>query len=411
MVEYHFSIFMVLAILMYYDSVALLLCSTALFAAQHLLGYLFFPELVYGSSTYSFSMVLIHLVFVVLFISAILYQIFANRRVTHAFELEQKGKLNQTVGSIIDSLSQTSQEVRMNSKELSIQSSELNRLTLDVVQTMQQVDQAADNQGRGVEVSRKAVIEILSDISTIAENASNVSQLSSEATDKAVQGNESIQLAVQQMQLMSNAIYTTGTKVKVLGERSQEINQIVNLITEIAAQTNLLALNAAIEAARAGEHGRGFTIVSSEVRKLSEQTSESAKLIAELIQDIQRNTQESMESMDRVVGTFEQGNHAVVAAGHAFEHILQAVHSVASQMHDISGASQQMSASTQQFSVTMDEISHLSNQLANNVKTVSIRTDQQNHLLGKTSNLAIMLEDLGGTLTEIMIKTKNSFHP
>jgi methyl-accepting chemotaxis protein len=409
MVEYHFSIFMVLAILMYYNNIALLLCSTVLFAAQHLLGYLFFPELVYGSAKYSFSMVSIHLIFVILFIGAVIYQIVSNRKATLAFETEQNEKLHQTVRSIIDSLSHTSKEVRMNSKGLTNQSSELNRLTLEVVQTMHQVEQAANNQEQGVEVSRRAVTEMLKDICFIADNSANVSQISNLAAHEAEKGNESIQLAVQQMQSMNNAINTTAEKVKVLGERSQEINQIVNLITDVAARTNLLALNAAIEAARAGEHGKGFTVVSSEVRKLAEQTSESAKQIAELIEDIQMTNQVSINSMDQMIGAFVHGNDAVVSAGHAFERILHSIHSVASQMRDISGTSQQMSASTQQFSVSMEEISHLSGQLADNVKTVSKRTDEQDQLINKTSNLANMLEEHSDKLNEIMITTKNTF--
>jgi methyl-accepting chemotaxis protein len=409
MVEYHFSIFMVLAILMYYDNIKLLLISTVLFAAQHLLGYLFFPELVYGSNVYAFSMVAIHLVFVILFIGAVIYQIVSNRRATRAFEIAQNDKLQQTVKAIIERLSDTSQEVRMNSNGLSVQSSELNRLTSEVVQTMHKVEQAAINQEQGVEVSRHAVTEMLKETSLIAENSSNVSDISNQAAQEAERGNDLIQLAVHQMKSMNSTIHTTAEKVKVLGERSEEINQIVNLITDIASRTNLLALNAAIEAARAGEHGKGFTIVASEVRKLAEQTSSSAKQIADLIQDVQSNNQASIDSMDRVIVTFEHGNDAVVAAGHAFEHILKAVHSIALQMRDINGASQQVSASTQQFSVTMEEISHLSTQLAKNVKSVSKRTDQQDQLICKTSQLADLLGALSDKLNDIMKTTEQSF--
>ncbi|MZQ83690.1 hypothetical protein GQF01_16375 [Paenibacillus sp. 5J-6] len=409
MVEYHFSIFMVLAILMYYNNIALLLSSTVLFAAQHLLGFFFFPELVYGSKVYEFTMVAIHLVFVILFIGAVMYQIIANRHATQRFEKEQNQKLQQTVKSIIESLAHTSQEVQRNSSGLSAQSNELNRLTMEVVHTMHQVEQAANDQENGVEVSRKAIGGMLTDICHIAENSASASELSDHAAHEAEKGNESIQLAVQQMQSMHQAIHTTAEKVKVLGERSQEINQIVNLITDVASRTNLLALNAAIEAARAGEHGKGFTIVSTEVRKLAEQTSESAKQIAELIEDIQMNNQASIHSMDQVIGTFAHGNEAVVSAGHAFERIRGSIHSVASQMRDISGTSQQMSANTQQFSASMEAISLLSSQLTDNVKSVSKRTDEQDTLINKASDLADKLEEHSHTLNEIMMKTKHTF--
>ncbi|REE85115.1 methyl-accepting chemotaxis protein [Paenibacillus taihuensis] len=409
MVEYHFSIFMVLAIILYYEMISLLLISTVLFALQHVLGFLFFPVLVYGTNDYAFSMVLIHIIFVLLFISAATYQIVARRALIRGIEEKQSERLKETVTQIVDSITETSDKVLRNSRELSGNATTLNQLAEGVMQTMQQVDQTAYMQEHGAFTSRKVIEEMLRDICTIAETSATVSDFSTAVAKEADNGNEAIQKAVMQMRAMNAAVENSSAKVRLLGERSQEIDDITRLITDIASQTNLLALNAAIEAARAGEHGRGFTVVSNEVRKLSEQTSESAQRIADLVQDIQENNRISIEAMDQVIAEAHFGNQAVADAGTAFERILQSVRIVADQIHHISGASQQMSASTQQFSVSMDDISRLSTELSSSVKAVTGSSSEQNELISRSSELACMLEKLSDKLDQIIVSTKQNF--
>lgn len=409
MVEYHFSIFIVLAIIVYYESIVLLLTSTTIFALHHLLGFFLFPELVYGAESYPFYMVSIHLLFVILFIGAVIYQIVTRRKVIKSFEQNQDQKLKQTVKGIIDNITATSEEVLTNSRVLSGNSTQLSQLTTGVAEIMRQLDEAANLQEHGAETSRQTVSGMLEDTYKIAEISAKVSEISDDAAGEAEKGNQSIQQAVHQMKSMSAAVQDSALKVKLLAESTHEINQIVNLITDIAAQTNLLALNAAIEAARAGEQGRGFTVVSNEVRKLSEQTSESAQQIATLIQDIQKNNHASMESMDQVIAKVKQGGDAVMAAGFAFERILKSVQAVALQIRQISGASQQMSESTQKFSASVDDFTDLSMQLMNSVKTVTSSSFEQHDLIKKSSELAIILEMLSDKLNEIMVDTKRSF--
>ncbi len=124
--------------------------------------------------------------------------------------------------------------------------------------------------------------------------------------------------AVQRMTRTREAVESTARVVQTLGDRSEQIGTIVDLITNIAAQTNLLALNAAIEAARAGEHGRGFAVVAEEVRKLADQSRKAADQIANLIKDIRKET-------DTVVRSMESGNREVQAAMVSVEAALHAI--------------------------------------------------------------------------------------
>jgi methyl-accepting chemotaxis protein len=167
------------------------------------------------------------------------------------------------------------------------------------------------------------------------------------ASNKAEDGEKQVEKAISQINIISTTVNSTAGIIEGLGDKSQEVGQIVDLITNVANQTNLLALNAAIEAARAGEQGRGFAVVAEEVRKLAEESGEAAKRIAGLIREVQIEAERAVNAMKDGTREVAQGTEVVASAGEAFEHIIDAVNTVNQQIQEMTAASEEMAASAE----------------------------------------------------------------
>lgn len=186
----------------------------------------------------------------------------------------------------------------------------------------------------------------------------------------------------------------------VLEQSSNEIVQIVELISSIAGQTNLLALNAAIEAARAGEQGRGFSVVADEVRKLAEQSDQAAKKIAGLIQQHNQGINNVVTSIELAITNVDQGVRTVNAAGIEFKQIASLVKIVSEQVGSISSAMQPLLSGSQAIVVSVDEANEQSQHSMGAVQTVSAAAEQQSAALEEISATCINLADLSEKLKE-----------
>ncbi|MDF2959005.1 MAG: putative methyl-accepting chemotaxis protein [Paenibacillus sp.] len=354
-------------------------------------------------------MVVVHLLFVIFFIGAVTYQIVARKRIIHNMEQDQEAMLKLTIRQVITSISETSNQMLKQSKVLSDNSNQLNVFANEIVTVMCQMDTEARTQETGTESNMQMIREFVHNIRNVAEISADASASSGEAAGAAKKGNESIQFAVNQIQSVNHAAQDVATKVKLLNERSGEIDGIIGILTDLSSQTNLLALNASIEAARAGEHGSGFAVVAGEVRKLSVQSSQSSARIAELIQEMTNDARASSTAMDSLLHEVDQGKNAVMAAGDEFENILNKVQTAAGQMEYISAASRQMSVGTEQMTASMNDIIELTKKVNSSVKYVTESSSQQQQLISTTSQLAGTLEEQSSTLNQIIAKTRSGF--
>lgn len=254
---------------------------------------------------------------------------------------DEIGKLAQAVKTMINNTRELVGQIAEKAASVSISSEQLN---LNAQQTASTANETAVTMG-----------EIATAVTQVASNLQNVSTSSIAANDHAQHGQKGIARVTAQMQKIADSVGVVAHGIINLNSKSQEITQIVELITSIADQTNLLALNAAIEAGRAGEQGRGFAVVAEEVRKLAEQSAQAAKEIKVLINSIQKESQCSVESMDSGAEDVAAGNQVVLEVGESFNQIMNATHELTTLIQEAASATEQTSAGVQQVAATTEE--------------------------------------------------------
>ncbi|GBG55350.1 methyl-accepting chemotaxis protein [Sporomusaceae bacterium FL31] len=279
--------------------------------------------------------------------------------------------------NVIEQVLQLAEYVAASAQQLTANAEQSAHATHEVAQainavsggTQQQVSQIADTTAR--------VEQVAEGVQQVALNADSAALTSGRAANTAQTGQKSVEEAIKQMLTLEATIANSAQVVAMLGERSNEIGQIVDTISGIAGQTNLLALNAAIEAARAGEQGRGFAVVAEEVRKLAEQSQTAAKQIALLIQEIQSETNRAVQAMEAGTSEVKLGAKVVNHAGEAFSEIVQLIDQVAEQVKDIFNASQQMAGKSKQVVNLVGSIDEISKANSSQAQNVSAATEEQ----------------------------------
>jgi len=202
----------------------------------------------------------------------------------------------------------------------------------------------------------------------IAQNCVKAAKSSEKANTSAVSGETITRETEEVMNRINVRVKESAGIIKKLGERSDQIGVIVELINEIADQTNLLALNAAIEAARAGEHGRGFAVVADEVKKLAERTTDATQEIEKTIQSMQAETKSAVTSMEQGVKEVEVGTSETSKSGSALKDILEQIRIVASEVNQIAAASEQQTATTNEITSNILQISTAMQETARNIQ-------------------------------------------
>lgn len=244
-----------------------------------------------------------------------------------------------------------------------------------IAQVSQQMSQANDSQATQVSSIAAAVEEMSQSVAVSSEQSTEAANRAKQSGDVATEGGNIVQQTISGMCSIQEAVTVSSNNVELLGQRSEQIGQVIMVINDIADQTNLLALNAAIEAARAGEHGRGFAVVADEVRKLADRTTKATGEITDSIKAIQAETTQAVEQMQGVSSEVEQGVQRATSAGSSLEQIVTSTQQVAQMIESVSASSNEQATAAEQVACSLDTI-----------RTLSVQTKEDSNRASETAS-------------------------
>ncbi|MBI4806594.1 MAG: HAMP domain-containing protein [Desulfovibrio sp.] len=258
--------------------------------------------------------------------------------------------------------------------------------------------QGSQDQSRRVDETATAMEEMTATVLEVAKNAAQASETSGRAKLKAEEGAAIVGKVVQGINMVKAHADELKTDMGALGKHAEGINQIMNMITDIADQTNMLALNAAIEAARAGEAGRGFAVVADEVRKLAEKTMNATKDVGDSIQGIQESTKKNIDNVDRSAVTIQEATELAGQSGQALKEIVSLVESASDQVRSIATASEEQSAASEEINRSIEDINRISSETADAMRQSAQAVDELADQSNVLKNLIDSMKSGGGAV-------------
>ncbi len=265
-------------------------------------------------------------------------------------------------GAIADSINFAIDQLRSLVSTINQTAVQVSSAAQETQSTAMHLAEAAEHQAQEIAGASAAINEMAVSIDQVSANAAESAAVAERSVAIANKGAEVVQATIRGMDTIREQIQETSKRIKRLGESSQEIGDIVSLITDIADQTNILALNAAIQASMAGDAGRGFAVVADEVQRLAERSSAAAKQIETLVKTIQTDTNEAVISMEQTTSEVVRGARLAQDAGVALEEIENVSKTLAELIQNISNAARQQAASAGHISNTMNVIQEITSQ-------------------------------------------------
>lgn len=287
------------------------------------------------------------------------------------------GAMTTELRRMIRSISSHATDVASSTEELAATSQNTTEAVEEIATAMQEVAESTDEQ---MEQNRQVAhisTEMSRDLQTVSDEIGNVTEAAIVTTNTARDGFETVQQAVREMEHLQQTSETLGTITTSLAERSSEVGQVIQLITNLSEQTDLLALNASIEAARAGEHGAGFAVVAEEVRQLAEQSNEAGRNVHQLIGDIQSQIESTVQTSHTSQEIVTNNLNLARGAGEAFETIYNEIARVTEEMKRATASLQTLSGETSRLLDTTEQSEQLSERSSHFVQQIAAASEEQ----------------------------------
>jgi twitching motility protein PilJ len=296
-------------------------------------------------------------------------------------------------GAIADSINFAVEQLRSLVQTITDTSVQVAASAQETQATAMHLAEAAEHQAQEISSASDRISEIAASIDQVSRNSAESADVAQRSVQIATKGAGVVRQTIAGMDSIRDQIQETSKRIKRLGESSQEIGSIVELINDISEQTNILALNAAIQAASAGEAGRGFAVVADEVQRLAERASNATKRIETLVQTIQSDTNEAVSSMEQTTSEVVAGARLAEDAGTALGEIEKVSSDLSGLIQGISTAAQQQSSAASNITQTMNTIQQITSQT----------TQGANQTAESIGNLAQLAADLRRSVADFKL--------
>lgn len=403
--EYHFSIFMVVAMIASFQRTSYILISAVIFAVHHFAGFFLFPQLLCGTDTYRFSLLMIHAIFLVLtaIVTITMTQntVKTEKKLAHDTEVAE-GQLKQ----LLHEIGLEGHELEQLSLKLAKGSDITSKASLEISEALQTLQNNTRDEAASLEQSIAQNNENLSQFSQIHTNTENVSEKAKHSINEAAKGKETVQKVTEQMSVITYTVGSINELIETLANQSSEISKLLAVIHSISEQTKLLALNASIEAARAGEHGKGFSVVASEIRNLAVGTQSSASEIDQVMENIQYQIEQVADKMEIGITEIDKGNDTIKQSEIAFDTIFSTISELEQDIQAISKSTTSLISQTDEVIEVFTDIANTNLLTVENIDVISEASKEQYQSVNGLNEAITSLNKLSHQMNGLINKIK-----
>lgn len=285
--------------------------------------------------------------------------------------------MTSEVKELLKTVQQSASSVDEANEQLQQASERTTKASIHISHEAQDLTKATVRSAEQLNINSLSLQEIAQGVEVISERIGFVEQTVRQTMDEANAGVQFVNVNIEQMHEIEQAVKRANDVMEIMVTHSKEIGQVIQIINGVSEQTNLLALNAAIEAARAGEYGKGFTVVAGEVRKLSEQSVKSTKVIEEIIKQIQVDSKQSVQLMGKTIESVQTGIDATNETASKFQQIVSAVNEVGPHIGEVAATIQSITENTKDVANNSLQLSQVSEENAKMIEQVSASTSDQ----------------------------------